>query len=261
MDRYKKAFSKKKAFIPFTVVGDPDLKTSEQIIRTMIDSGADALELGIAFTDPIADGTTIQKADDRVLKRRTNLDEIFGVIKRIRKYSNEIPIGLLIYYNLIYQRGIEKFYRDAKNAGVDGILVADLPIEEAGDAVKAARKAKISPIFIVSPTTTANRLKKILRHARGFIYVVSLLGVTGARHRINPAVYRLLKFVKPKTKLPLAVGFGISKPEHVKAILSGGASGVIVGSAIVKIIEKNLGSKKRILSRISSYVRKMKSAT
>ncbi|HLC65218.1 MAG TPA: tryptophan synthase subunit alpha [Candidatus Nanoarchaeia archaeon] len=261
MNRYKKAFAKKNAFIPFAVVGDPDLKTSEQIIRAMIDSGADALELGVAFTDPIADGPTIQKADDRVLRRHIKLNDIFNLIKRIRKYNNEIPIGLLTYYNIIYQRGIEKFFRDAKAAGVDGVLAADLPIEEANDAVKAAKKAKIDPIFIVSPTTTANRLKKILKSARGFIYVVSLLGVTGTRNKVNPAVYKLLKFVRPKTRLPLAVGFGISKPEHVRTILSTGADGVIVGSAIVKIIEKNLGNKRKMTGGISSYVKKMKAAT
>src|SRR3989344_3486404 len=141
MNRYKKAFAKKNAFIPFAVVGDPDLKTSEQIIRAMIDSGADALELGVAFTDPIADGPTIQKADDRVLRRHIKLNDIFNLIKRIRKYNNEIPIGLLTYYNIIYQRGIEKFFRDAKAAGVDGVLAAGLPSKEAKKPGKTNKKA------------------------------------------------------------------------------------------------------------------------
>ncbi len=261
MNRYKKALRKKNAFIPFTVVGDPDLKTSENMIRTMIDSGADALELGVAFTDPIADGSTIQKADDRVLKKQTKLNDVFSVVKNIRKYNNTIPIGLLIYYNLIYQRGIEKFYREAAHVGVDGVLVADLPIEEADLVLTAAKKADIAPIFIVAPTTTKERLHKILRHARGFVYVVSLLGVTGTRNHINPEVYKLLRLVRPKTKIPLCVGFGISKPEHVKILLSSGADGVIVGSAIVKLIEKNLSNKKKMIIEISSYVKKMKAAT
>jgi len=266
MNRYKKTFSKlkknkEKALIPFVVAGDPNYKLSLEIIKTIINSGADILELGFVFSEPIADGPTIQTAGVRALKAGVNTDKNLNFIKQIRKFSKNIPIGILIYANLIYQRGINKFYKEAKNAGIDSVLVADLPIEEADQYIKAARKNKINTIFIVSPLTSNDRLKKITKKIRGFVYVVSRLGVTGARKDLEQGTLNLLKRIRPQTKLPLCVGFGISKPEHIKAICKAGADGAIIGSAIVKIIEKNLKNKKAMLNKIKNYVSSLKKAT
>ena len=266
MNRYKKTFSllknnKERALMPFVVAGDPNYKISLEIVKTVINAGADILELGFVFSEPIADGPTIQAAGVRALKSGVNTDKNFNFIKQIRKFNNEIPIGLLIYANLIYQRGIEKFYRDAHDAGVDSVLVADLPIEEAGEYVKAAKRNNVNTVFIVSPLTSNERLKKITKKVRGFVYVVSRLGVTGARADMQEDTLKLLRRIRPQTKLPLCVGFGVSKPEHVKAVCKAGADGAIVGSAIVKIIEKNLRNKKIMLKKIGNYVKSMKEAT
>ena len=247
--------------MPFVVAGDPNYKISLEIVKTVINAGADILELGFVFSEPIADGPTIQAAGVRALKSGVNTDKNFNFIKQIRKFNNEIPIGLLIYANLIYQRGIEKFYRDAHDAGVDSVLVADLPIEEAGEYVKAAKRNNVNTVFIVSPLTSNERLKKITKKVRGFVYVVSRLGVTGARADMQEDTLKLLRRIRPQTKLPLCVGFGVSKPEHVKAVCKAGADGAIVGSAIVKIIEKNLRNKKIMLKKIGNYVKSMKEAT
>jgi len=266
MNRYNNTFkrlkkNKEKALIPFVVVGDPNYKTSLEIVKTTINAGADILELGQTFSDPIADGPTIQAADVRAQKAGMNTNSLFGFIKQIRKFNNQIPIGLLIYTNLIYQRGIDKFYKDAAQAGIDSVLIADLPIEEADYYIKAARKNKVNTVFIVSPLTSNERLKKIIGKVKGFIYVVSRLGVTGARQDLQKGTLQLLKRIRPQTKLPLCVGFGISKPEHVKEVCKSGADGAIVGSAIVKIIEKNLKNKKLMLKKIENYVKQLKEAT
>src|SRR3989344_4748163 len=195
-------------FVPFVVLGDPSYNASLKIIKSLISSGADALELGFAFSDPIADGKTIQAADQRALAQKIYTDKCFSLLKKIRSLNNGIPISLLVYYNLIYQRGIENFYRDAKNAGVDAILASDVPIEEASPLLSAAKKYKISQIFLVTPTTTSSRLKKILKHASGYVYLVSVLGVTGARANVQKRTLGLIRNVKRNTKLPVFVGFG-----------------------------------------------------
>ena len=266
MTRYKKLFgklekNKEKALIPFVVVGDPNYKIGLEIVKTIISAGADILELGFVFSEPIADGPTIQTAGVRALKSGVNTDKNLNFIKQIRKSNNEIPIGILTYANIIFQRGIDKFYKDAAKAGIDSVLVADLPIEEADDYIKAARKNKIDTVFIVSPLTSNERLKKITKKTKGFVYVVSRLGVTGARADLQEGTLKLLKRIRPKTKLPLCVGFGISKPEHVKSVFKAGANGAIVGSAVVKIIEKNLRNRKIMLKKIGDYIKLIKNAT
>ncbi len=264
MDRIKDTFRKlrkkgEKALMPFVVIGDPDYKTSLQIVKRL-SKYADMLELGIPFSDPIADGPTIQSADVRALKKGINTDIAFRFIKDIRKFT-QMPIGLLVYYNLIYQRGIARFYRECKSTGVDSVLAADVPIEEAGEIIREARKNKVSSVFIVSPLTEKERLKKIVKNTRGFVYIVSRLGVTGARKELQRSTLELIMRVRSHTKLPLCVGFGISKPEHVRAICKAGADCAIIGSAIVKIIEKNLKNKKLMLKRIEEYTKKLKEAT
>lgn len=263
--RYENKFEELKrnnegALIPFVVIGDPDYETSLEIVKSLVKSGADILELGLAFSDPIADGPTIQLADKRVLDKKINTDRVFDFIKEVRKFT-DIPIGLLVYYNLVYQRGIEKFYIDANNAGVDSILIADMPIEEAEQVVRISEENQIGQIFIVSPLTSKERLVEIAKKGRGFIYVVSRLGVTGARDDMQQGTIELLKRIRPHTNLKLCVGFGISKPEHVKAVLNAGADGAITGSAIVKIIENNLGNKEKMLQEICNFIKEMKEAT
>ncbi len=262
---YAKTFSrlrrkKEKALVPFVVIGDPDYATSLKIVKTMVGAGADILELGFPFSDPIADGPTIQGADVRSLKKGINTDKCFKFIKKVREFT-DIPIGLLVYYNLIYQRGIKRFYYDCKLSGVTSVLAADVPVEESDEIIEAARKHKIDTVFIVGPMSGIGRLKLILKKCRGFVYIVARLGVTGAREDLQESTLNLIKRVRKNTKLPLCVGFGISKPEHIKAVCNVGADGVIVGSSIVKIIEKNLKNKKRISNKIDSYVRDMKEAT
>ncbi len=266
MNSYKKTFNelKKKnqgALVAFTVIGDPNYNASLQITKKMIESGADILELGIPFSDPIADGKTIQAADMRALKSGMNTDKAFGLIKNVRKYNRKIPIGLLVYGNLIYQRGINKFYNDAAKSGVNSVLVADVPIEEANDYIKAAKNNKIDAVFIVSPLTSNERIKQIVDKTSGFVYVVSRLGVTGARATLEKSTLGMIKKIRKYTKKPLCVGFGISKPEHVKAVIKAGADGAIVGSAIVSLIEKNASNTGKMLKKIGLYAKSMKKAT
>lgn len=265
MNRYKKRFAelkrkKARAFIPFVVLGDPDYAASLKIVKELL-KFADILELGMAFSDPIADGKTIQGADSRALGSGINPEKAFKLIKKIRGLDKDIPIGLLVYYNLIYRRGIDRFYEDAKKAGVDGILAADVPLEEAGPLLKAAKKYHINQIFLVTPTTTEKRLRNILSHTSGFVYLVTLLGVTGARQRLQQGTIKLIRRVRPYTKLPICAGFGIARPEHVKAVVRAGADGAIVGSAIVDLIAKDLKNRKKMLNDIIYYAKEMKQAT
>lgn len=257
MNRITKKFQElrkegKIAFMPFLVAGDPDFETSLKVAKTLTNY-ADFLEIGFPYSDPLADGPTIQAANQRALKAGMNTEKVFELIKKIRSFT-EIPITVLIYANLVYQRGIEQFYRDANHAGIDGVLVPDLPIEEAEPYVVAAKKVGINPIFLVTQTTPAERLKKILEYAEGYLYLVSVLGVTGAREKIRPEVLSLIKITKTRTNLPIAVGFGISKPSHVKMLQRAGTDGYIVGSALVRIIEKNVGHNKKLMSEILQYI-------
>lgn len=266
MNRFERMFVSLKrkgeaAFIPFIVLGDPNYSTSFKIVKRLIDSKADALELGFAFSDPIADGKTIQEAAQRALAKGINTDKCFALIKRIRSYDEGIPVSLLVYYNIVLQRGIKRFYREAKKAGVDAVLAADCPVEEAGQLLKAARQHGIAQVFIVAPTTTKRRLQKIARHASGYIYAVSLLGVTGARKSLERQAIELIKRLKRVTKLPVCVGFGISKPNHVSALVKAGADGCIVGSAIIDLIKRNISSEKRMLESVGAFAVALKRAT
>jgi tryptophan synthase alpha chain len=265
MSRYQAGFQalrarREKAFIPFFVMGDPDFKTSLEAVKAALHAGADMLELGIGFSDPIADGPSIQAADLRALNAGMTVGRCFGFIEEIRRFS-DVPIGLLVYYNLLVRRGVARFCRQAAKAGVDGILAADVPIEEAGPVIEGCRAFGVDPIFMVTPTTTEERLRKILVQAGGFVYLVALLGVTGARGELHPEALQLIRRVRSQTDLPLCVGFGISRPEHVGALSRAGADGAIVGSAIVDLIARNLRAKGRMPDAIRRYVRSMKKQT
>jgi tryptophan synthase alpha chain len=254
------ATRKEKAFIPFTVIGDPDYKTSLKVIKAMVDGGADILELGVPFSDPIADGPTIQAADTRSISNGFDTDSLFKLVREVRKFTN-IPIGLLVYANMVIQRKTEIFFKDAKHAGVNGILIADMPVEESEEIISLANEYDLETIFIVSPLTSNDRLSHITKATTGFVYVVSRLGVTGVQNDLQDGTIELLERIKPLTDLPLCVGFGISKPEHVKSVCKAGADGAIVGSALVKIIENNLSDKNSMLRQIKDYVMEMKQAT
>lgn len=265
MDRFATLFKKLKekkegAFMPFAVGCDPDFDTSLSIFETMIENGADVIEIGFPFSDPMIDGETILRGDVRALKSGATPDDAFRIIKEIRKFS-DVPIMPLVYYNIVLQRGIEKFYKDCKDAGVDAVLIADCPIEESEEVHKCAMDNEINQIYFATHTTTDERLKKTLSLVSGFIYVVSLHGATGVREKLEEGLEALIKNLHSKTDVPLCVGFGISKPEHVRAVMKAGADGVIVGSAIERIIEANLNNKKKMLDEIGKYVKGMKETT
>jgi len=261
MKTYKQVFSEldSAALIPFFVIGDPDFDTSLAIIKTAIDAGADVLELGIPFSDPIADGPTIQKADIRSLTSGMNVQKALEFIRKVKEYK-DIPIGLLMYYNLIYQYGTEKFFADFHEAGVNSVLVADLSIDDADEIIGPAVSAGLDTVFMVTPNTDPERMKLIAFKTTGFIYTVSLLGVTGSREKLSDTVEGLIGKLKKLTSVPVCVGFGISKPEHAAAIAAAGADGVIIGSKIVKLIEKNLGNKEKCLAEITTCLSEVKLA-
>ena len=258
---YKDVFSRlnRPALIPFFVIGDPDFNTSLDIVKSAIDAGADILELGIPFSDPIADGPTIQKADVRALANGQNVSKALDFIRLIKKHK-DVPIGLLLYYNLVFQKGTEKFFDDFHDAGVNSILIADLSIDDAEEVVPAARHAGLDTVFMITPNTDDERINKIASQTTGFIYAVSLLGVTGTRETLSNQVDQLVKKIKARTTVPVCVGFGISKAEHAAAIAKAGADGIIIGSKIVKIIEDNLGYKDKIKSEISNFIADIKAA-
>lgn len=265
MSRYQACFEAlrtrgEKAFIPFFVMGDPDYRTSLAAVRAALKAGADMLELGIGYSDPIADGPSIQAADLRALNAGMTVDRCLEFIEEIRGFT-DVPIGLLVYYNLLLRRGVRRFCRQAGKAGVDGILAADVPIEEAKPVLEGCHTSGIDPIFMVTPATTEGRLEKILEHAEGFIYLVALLGVTGARGELHRETLQLIRRVRRRTDLPLCVGFGISRPEHVDAVIRAGADGAIVGSAIVNLIARNLRARGRMPEAVRRYVRAMKKRT
>ena len=262
MKSYHEVFSKNKraALIPFFVLGDPDEATSLDLIKTATDSGADVLELGIPFSDPIADGPTIQKADIRALENGMTCERAFEMIRQIKAYR-DIPIGLLMYYNLICHYGREKFYRDAAAAGVNSVLVADLCVDDADEVQGFIRANGMDTVYMVTPNTSAERRIKIGKLCTGFIYTVSTLGVTGARTDMGEMVEPLVKTLKAETEVPVCVGFGVSRPEHVRQLAAAGADGVFVGSAVVKIIEQNLGNPQRTREEMGKYIEQMRQAT
>jgi tryptophan synthase alpha chain len=261
MGRIEAVFSrlKKPAFIGFTVAGDPDKDTCIRAAMALIKGGTDILELGVPFSDPVADGPTIQKADERSLAAGTTVDTVFEIVRELRK-KTEVPIVFLAYYNMIYHRGVDRFYKEAHAAGVDGILIADMPVEESDDVYETALRYGIDPIFLITQTTTDERIKKIAARAHGYLYLVAVLGVTGVRDTVSSGAIDLLQRVRKQTAIPLALGFGISTPDHAKICAGAGADGVIVGSAIVDIVEKDLGNPDNMARDLKTYIEQMKKA-
>ncbi len=251
------AAKKKPLLVAFTVAGDPDYKTSLRIIQEMAAAGADIIELGLPFSDPVADGPVIQRADLRAMDAGMNTDRLLDLVQEFRAES-KIPIVILTYANLIMRRGISKFYADAAAAGIDGVVIADVPFEESEPFTKAAEETGIAPIMMVSPTTSDERLAGILAKAAGFIYLVAVMGVTGARTGVEQAAVDLLTRVQKQTSVPVAPGFGISTPDQVKEWAGHGADAVIVGSAIVKRIEEYIGDPDAGIVAVGEYIRTLK---
>jgi tryptophan synthase alpha chain len=229
----------KKALITFITAGDPDLSVTEEMILRLEQSGADLIELGVPFSDPMADGPTIQLASERALASGTTLPKILSMVKSVRSRT-QVPLILMGYYNPIFTYGIERFVADASAAGVDGVLVVDLPPEEAGEFKKAASSLGLDIIFLLTPTSDAARIATVSRMGSGFIYYVSVTGVTGTRGEIAPSVITEASMIKKQLSLPMVVGFGISDPVQAGRVASV-ADGVVVGSAIVKLFETHQG--------------------
>ncbi|TRX55737.1 tryptophan synthase subunit alpha [Thalassomonas sp. M1454] len=265
-NRYEQSFNNLKAkqqgaFIPFVTIGDPNAEQSFEIIKTLIDNGADALELGIPFSDPSADGLTIQYAAQRALAANINTDVCIEIIKKVRDYNADIPIGLLLYANLVFARGIDVFYRDMSDAGVDSVLIADVPIREGEKFRNAAIANNIAPIFIAPPNASNVTLEKVATLGQGYTYVLSRAGVTGTEVVANMPGKDLIDTLNQYNAPAPVLGFGISTPEHVKEAIANGAKGAISGSAVVKIIENNLDNNQQMLIELGDFVRAMKAAT
>jgi tryptophan synthase alpha chain len=264
MTKISEAFQKVKkqnsaALIGYITAGDPTPQATPKIADALIKGGLDILELGLPFSDPIADGPTIQAASLRALNAGTTPMGVLEIAKQIKAKHN-IPVVIMTYYNPVFKLGVEKFLGAAKEAGVDGFIVPDLPVEEAADYKKASSTCGLDTIFLASPATGMERLGKIVAASSGFLYLVSRFGVTGTQTSVADSTVRLIKRVQQTTagRIPLAVGFGISKPEHVKTVINAGADAAIVGSAFINIIEKN---SPKMLSNIEATTRELKAAT
>ncbi|WP_392563289.1 tryptophan synthase subunit alpha [Orbus wheelerorum] len=265
-NRYEALFSQlakenRGAFVPFVAIGDPTPELSLQIIDTLITAGADALELGIPFSDPLADGPTIQDANLRAFAGGINVAKCFDILAKVREKHPTTPIGLLIYANLVFKGGIDTFYASCEKAGVDSVLVADVPISESAPFKAAALKHGIAPIFICPPNANDDVLKGIAANGQGYTYLVSRAGVTGTENKANKPLTHLISKLIEFNAPPAIQGFGISTPEQVNETIKAGAAGAISGSATVKIIADNLDNPAIMLDKLATFVKVMKAAT
>ncbi len=254
MNKIAEAFDNKKAFIPFVTAGDPDLDTTRELLLAMQEAGADLIEIGIPFSDPVAEGPVIQEADLRALQSGTTTDRIFDMVHSI-KDRMRVPMVFMTYINPIYVYGTEKFAKKAKECGVSGVIVPDVPFEEKGEIDAVFAEQGLTVISMIAPTS-ASRVKMIAKEAKGFLYCVSSLGVTGVRAQINSGISELIQVVREITDIPCAIGFGISTPEQAREMASI-SDGAIVGSAIVKIVAQY---GKDSVPHVAEYVRSMKEA-
>jgi len=243
--------SNKKAFIAFITAGYPSLDITEKLVLEFSKSGVDIIELGVPFSDPMADGPIIQESSEAALRQGVYLKDILELVKRVRRYT-DIPIALMTYYNIIFCFKEERFIKIASGYGVDGVIIPDLPPEEGRSFIKLADRHKLDVICFVSPTTSRKRIKYISKMARGFIYYISLTGVTGPRQNLPPELIQNLREIKKIVDKPVCVGFGVSTPEQIRRIWAV-ADGVIVGSAIVKKIKENLNNK-NLVKNIGKFI-------
>jgi tryptophan synthase alpha chain len=247
------SFYKKPALVVYVTCGDPDLATTRAIVLSAIEAGADVIELGVPFSDPVADGPVIQRASERALNQRTTLAQVLTLAADVRQHAQSTGMIVFSYLNPILRMGMEKFCMVARHAGVDGALLTDLPVEEAGEYLRAMRTHDLAPVFLAAPTSPDDRLKRIAAASRGFVYAVSRTGVTGARQQLAADAQKLVRRLRRVTKLPIAVGFGISNAEQF-AEVGKFADAVVVGSAIVETIEQNQG---REAEAVGDFVRKL----
>ncbi|MGE5580195.1 MAG: tryptophan synthase subunit alpha [Bacillota bacterium] len=254
MSEIERAFDHGKAFIPFLTCGDPDLETTAELIKAMARAGADLIELGIPFSDPTAEGPTIQGANMRALSKGVTTDGIFAMVREVRR-TVEVPMAFMTYANVVFSYGTERFARASAEAGVSGLILPDVPFEEKGDFAPACKAWGLDLISLVAPTSS-RRISMIAKEAEGFVYCVSSLGVTGTRSEFTSDVGGMVKLIRESTRIPVAIGFGISTPEQA-AKMARKADGVIVGSAIVKIIEQH---GRASVPYVSDYVTAMKAA-
>lgn len=253
MDRISQAFAragreKRAAFVAYLCAGDPDFATSLAACRAVLDAGADVLELGVPFSDPLADGLTNQLAAQRALDGGMTAARVLELVQKVREFS-QVPIIFYTYYNLVFSNGVEEYVRAAKAAGVDGMLTLDLPPEEAGEFLTACQKHGLKTVFIVAPTTPAERLPRIGAAATGFIYYVSREGVTGVRDQVAANIPEAVARIRQHTALPVVVGFGISSSDQVRQVARS-ADGVVVGSALVNVIRENLDNRAGLPARL-----------
>lgn len=248
------------ALIGYAVAGYPDYYTTFDVVRAMVSGGVDIIELGIPFSDPIADGPTIQKASYAALQKGMNPNNALNMAKKISDELN-VPLAIMTYCNILYKPGFDNFLKNAKSNGIDGVIIPDLTVEESMELKKYASKHDLDTIFLVSPNTSDSRLKAIVKVTSGFLYLVSVFGTTGERRGFEDYTKKAIKHVKnfSKGKVPLAVGFGVSKDEHVKFMINNGADAVIVGSAFINTIDQYNGED--IPSKIEELARSLKSAT
>jgi tryptophan synthase alpha chain len=243
----------RKAFIPYIMAGDPDMLRTRELVGILEDCGADIIELGVPFSDPLADGPTIQAAAQRALESGTTMHTVIDFVSSLRKCT-QIPIILMTYYNSIFKYGDQRFIEDAIAAGVDGIIVPDLPPDEAQGLLQLTRKRPLDIIFLLAPTSTDERIRKVVHASRGFIYYVSITGITGSKLSLEPSIAERLAHVRAVSDLPIAVGFGISTPEDA-SMIAGFADGVIVGSAIVRRTSENDEDLKQYLQSLRQAIR------
>lgn len=228
--------SGKKILIPYIMSGDPSLEDTKRFISELEEAGADMIELGVPFTDPLADGPVIQRAHERALKQGVTLKKVLALVEEIRQHS-KIPLILMTYYNPVFKYGIEAFVKEAVRVGVNGVIVPDLIPDEADEFIKYAGQYGLDTIFLLAPTSTEERIKKVIKSSTGFIYYVSITGITGAKLLMDESMKDTLNLIKTLTKKPIAVGFGVSNPEEA-SVVAGLADGVIVGSAIVRLVSE-----------------------
>jgi tryptophan synthase alpha chain len=265
-DRYATMFDaltkrKEGAFVPFSVAGDPDSSTSLDILLTLAQSGADALEVGLPFSDPVADGPTIQKADMRALSSKVRIRDAWKILGAVRERFPYLPIGLLVYANLVEVSGHDAFYKKAFEVGIDSVLVADVPTVEATPYADCAKRHGIDPVLIATPNCSERHLKEIARLSRGYTYVVTRTGVTGTDRAVHTENHQLISNLRSFGAPPCLIGFGISTPEHVRNVLKSGAAGAICGSALVQIVEKHANDVKALLPALKDFITEMKAAT
>ncbi|AAW85522.1 tryptophan synthase, alpha subunit [Aliivibrio fischeri ES114] len=266
MDRYQALFAQleKKnqgAFVPFVTIGDPNPELSYDIMETLIEAGADALELGIPFSDPLADGPTIQGANIRALDSKTTPAICFELITKIRSKYPDTPIGLLVYANLVFANGIDNFYTKCQQAGVDSVLIADVPTNESQEFRESAIEHGIHPIFIAPPSASPETLETVAKLGGGYTYLLSRAGVTGAETKAGMPVAQLLERLNQYDAPPAILGFGISEPAQVEEAVKAGAAGAISGSATVKLIEQHQANPEALLKALADFTSSMKAAT